>query len=519
MNMQHLPTNKENTTKNMADVATSKMQLADVSEIALANKVACVTLTIMASVICIAYALEVVKGNRDFPYVLATFLLGYLPVILGWTLFHKNRDSLNVKHALLYGFMVFYSFLLFTAQNNLVFTYAIPMLIVVTLYNDLKFTRIIGIVVIAENILSAVMTVLKGNLAAQDIVTLEIQIALLFVSVGFFFAVSYTSARFQQIKISRIDLEKEKTVHILEKVLSVSTHMSQDIDSVTAQMNTLKEAVSQNMDAMSEVTTGTSESAEAIQNQLQKTEEIQNHITDVESASSSISSDMLLTTEAVEEGRGLIRGLMELASASESAGNDVASALESFRKYTEQMNSITELITSVASQTSLLALNASIEAARAGEAGKGFAVVASEISNLAGQTTSATENIVSLINNISTQLQVMITTTNTLIESNHKQSGSAGKTAETFELISDKVTNINSRAQELNRIISELSSANKTIVSSVETISAITEEVSAHTNETYRSSERNKEIVQQVNTLVSSLNKDSATLQSVEKDI
>lgn len=516
--MQYLDTNEDIKKKDLTNTS-SDTGLADISEIALANKVACITLTVMVSVICLAYMIEVIKGNRGIPYVLATFVLGYLPTITGWTLFHKSHDNIKVKYALLYGFLIFYTFLLFTAQNNLVFTYAIPILIVVTLYNDLRFTRIIGIFMIAENIVYAVMTVMKGGLEPQDIVSLEIQIALLCVSVGFFFAASYTSARFQKIKISRIDHEKEKTVHILEKVLSISTHMSESVEAVTAQMNTLQEAVSQNMDSMSEVTAGTTESAEAIQSQLQKTEEIQNHIANVESASSSISSDMLLTTEAVEEGRNLISGLMELASASESAGSDVASALESFREYTEQMNSITELITSVASQTSLLALNASIEAARAGEAGKGFAVVASEISNLAGQTTSATENIVSLINNISGQLQIMIKTTNTLIDSNHKQNHSAEKTSETFELIRDKVTNINSRAQELTRIIAELSSANKTIVSSIETISAITEEVSAHTNETYVSSERNQEIVQQVNTLVSSLNEDSNTLQSVEKNI
>lgn len=196
----------------------------------------------------------------------------------------------------------------------------------------------------------------------------------------------------------------------------------------------------------------------------------------------------------------------------------MASALESLREYTGQMNSITDLITSVASQTSLLALNASIEAARAGEAGKGFAVVASEISNLAGQTTSATADIVSLIGNISNQLQVMITTTNNLISSNQEQNHSAEKTAETFETISDRVTNISTRSQELNQIVSELASANKTIVSNIQTISAITEEVSAHTNETYQSSEQSKEIVQKVTALVSSLNEDSKTLRLAEQD-
>lgn len=77
-------------------------------------------------------------------------------------------------------------------------------------------------------------------------------------------------------------------------------------------------------------------------------------------------------------------------------------SVRSLEKAAIEIGEVTQLISDIAEQTNLLALNATIEAARAGEAGKGFAVVASEVKGLATQTAKATDSISQQIETIQT---------------------------------------------------------------------------------------------------------------------
>ncbi len=188
--------------------------------------------------------------------------------------------------------------------------------------------------------------------------------------------------------------------------------------------------------------------------------------TAVAAASEEASTNVQTVAAATEE---LSASIVEISRQVSESTRVVGQAVNEATKTKDQIRGLDEaaqkigqvvrLITDIAEQTNLLALNATIEAARAGEAGKGFAVVASEVKNLATQTAKATEEIGGQIEGIQ----------------------SATKTSvDAIERIFETIEKVNQISTTIAAAVDQQGSATKDIARNIEQAAAGTTEVSSN---------------------------------------
>lgn len=141
----------------------------------------------------------------------------------------------------------------------------------------------------------------------------------------------------------------------------------------------------------------------------------------------------------------------------------------------KQIKDASALISEIADETNLLALNASIEAARAGDAGRGFAVVAQQIQNLAEQSNTTSGSIDDIVNTLMKNSELVVDTMAHVQEIIERQGEHITSTEQTVGEVMDEIKSSIEGIKSIESKTKELETARNEIVGIISTLSDIAE--------------------------------------------
>ena len=300
---------------------------------------------------------------------------------------------------------------------------------------------------------------------------------------------------FMQSFADKVLKSTRKQQAVSEKILTVASDVEKSAESIYEGMDRITGSTETVNESMGYVSKGVDNMVDAIGEQTQRTADIQEIIGKGHEEMDQMVEITDRTKKALNEGAKAMDNLFNSVKSVMEENDSMKASADQLRVKTDEIRGITDIILGISSQTNLLALNASIEAARAGEQGKGFAVVADEIRNLADQTRQETENITTLIDDLSAETNGVVEKVQNSVSLSQVESDAAKTANDHFTGIQDYITELGGRVGKVSEHMQNLYESNNRIVDSVNTLSSTSEEISASAQDVAEASDKNVNLV------------------------
>lgn len=463
-------------------------------------------LCLMGLFLIIGYIGEIVKKQRSVTSVIIFISLLIASCGISLYLYYKDKDSSIIKYVVFVGISLVYIYATFTSTRILVFTYVMPVMITSILYFNLKYVKIVCYTMLGINIARVIYMVIVQNQVSNSLTT-DYTIQLITVLV-----ISITLIRGSKITImnnreqmASIEEMAEKEKQITNEILNIAGLLDKNCNRVFSHIYDLEKSGITVEDSIGNISVAMEQAVERIETQKVLTSNIHENIKTTVNATEDMNNISDKTIHALDEGVSAM-GELEIKSRTlDKKGDLVYDAIQSLASHMQQIQSITQAISSIANETNILSLNAAIESARAGEVGKGFAVVASEVRNLSEDTKESVNQIANIISSLQesmTQCTEAITDFRTI---NSEQAKLIHSTYEVFSKTNEVAHRTKESANILRENINSVLKANTEIVESITEISALSQETMASVEETAHTTQTNVKVIEDTKQLTQEL--------------
>nr|WP_198317393.1 methyl-accepting chemotaxis protein [Cytobacillus praedii] len=302
---------------------------------------------------------------------------------------------------------------------------------------------------------------------------------------------------------------------MMNEVNMASEQVAASSDELTASAEQTSQATEIITDTIQHVAQGAEHSTISVQESAVALEEVSKGVQSMAEAASVISEASSQATQKAKDGGMYVSRTVQQINAISHSVNESGEVFQSLDQRSKEIGEITKVISDIADQTNLLALNAAIEAARAGEHGKGFAVVADEVRKLAEQSQQSSAQISGLI----AEIQQDMLHSNKSIEqvTRDVKEGLAivEQTEDSFKGILHFMNSLAGKIHDLAATAEQVSASVEEVSATVSSITQISAGTSDHSKNVAASAEEQLASMKEISISAQSLSKLAEDLQTL----